>query len=486
LSVNVAANLMNQVSGALFPLITFPYVSRVLRPEGLGRLSFAEAVVYYFSLLAALGIPWYGVRESARHRDDKTALATLAAELFLLNALMTAVALIAFAVFMVLSPKARTDPLLFWIFAVPMLMAPLGFSWLFDGLEEYVYIAVRTLSLRVLVVLAVFLCVHTQEDLHRYALIAILNTAGPSVLNACFVRKYLSVRNMDWKRLNVGKHLKPALIVFGLSSVMSLHPSLSQVMLGYLTSDTEVGFYSAADRVVRVVVTLVTSAGVVVLPRACYYIGCEKLGEYGRLATTTSRFISFIGFPAAVGLMVSARPFLILLSGSAFEPAIPLLQIMGLTVILKALSLVGYQVLYAQGKEKLLLSSVVLGVCVNFLLSSFLIPRWRAVGAAWSMLSAEACITTIQMFRSGTSSHFAWPIRSMCKYGGIALSMAVIVLFLRSFATRSAFGFLLSLGAGMAFYLTVLWLLKDSMLSAIWSRLTTGVTAGPKATGAEI
>lgn len=487
LSVNITANLINQVSTALFPLVTFPYVSRVLQPEGLGRVNFAAAIVHYFAMLAALGIPLYGVRESAKRREDKTALSTLAVELFSLNAIMTAMVLLAFGAFMLLSRKASSDPTLFWICALPMLLTPLGFNWLFGGLEEYVYIMLRTLVIRVLVLVAIFLFVRTHEDFRIYALIAALNAMGASVLNVVFVRRHISVRRVDWRRVNVWRHVRPALLTFSLRSVVSIYTSLNIVMLGYMTDDTQVGYYSAANRAVKVVVMLVTSMGVVLLPRVSYYIEAEKLDEYRVLMTKVLRLITFVSFPAATGLIVLANPLMLLLSGRAFEPAVPLLQIMGLDILWISLgNFVGYQVLYSQGKEKLLLYSVVFGALCNLGLNLLLIPRWHAVGAALSTLVAETCVTGARIIFSRSYSNFKWPVWSMLKYATTALSMAGMVVFLRSFLAESALLLLICIGAGVTFYVMVMWLLKDSMLSAIWSRLTAGAAAVGKADSAGI
>lgn len=488
LRVNIIANLISQVSGILVPLITFPYVSRVLKPEGLGRVNFAEAVASYFVMVAALGIPVYGVRESAKLRDDKAALSTLAAELFMLNTIMTAGALAAFGVFLVFSRKANADPVLFGVCAIPILVTPLGFNWLFGGLEEYIYITLRGLVIRILVVAAVFLFIRTQEDYRVYALLASLNTAGVGLVNIAFVRKHISVRRVDRKKLDMWRHLKPVLLVFSLGSIVSIYTSVNKVMLGYLANDSEVGLYAAADRVIKAVVLLVTSTGLVLLPRTSYYIEREKMSEYRQLATTIIRFILFVSFPATAGLIAVAGPLMLLLLGPAFERTIPLVHIMGLDVLLIALShFLGYQVLYSQGKEKSLLYSVVLGAVANVLLNGLLIPRWHATGAAVSTLAAESCVIGMRVILSRAYAHLAWPVWGALKYGVTALFMAAVVLFLRSLLAQTVLGLLLLLAAGAGFYLAVLWVLKDSMLLAIWSRLTTGTAMTRReASGVEI
>jgi O-antigen/teichoic acid export membrane protein len=335
-------------------------------------------------------------------------------------------------------------------------------------------------------VIAVFLFIRTQKDLRIYALMASLNVAGAGLLNMILVRKHISLRCVDWKEWNVWRHFRPVLLVFSLGGVVSIYTSLDRVMLGYLANDAEVGFYSAADRMVKAVVMAVTSVGVVLLPRVSYYIQSGKLDEYGRLTTTALRFIAFLSFPAAAGLIAVAGPLVLLLAGRAFEPTIPLVQIMGLNVALIALgNIMGYQVLYPQGKERLLLYSAGLGAVCNLALNCLLIPRWHALGAACSTLVTEMCVTGARIVLSRAYWPLTWPIGSLLKYAAAALAMGGVVLLLGSIAAGTALRLSISVAGGAAFYLVALWMLRDSLLSAIWNRLAVGAAAAAKAARAE-
>lgn len=472
LSIYLVANAVTQMSAVLFPLITFPYVSRVLRPDGLGRVSFAEAMVSYFLMFATLGIPLYGVREAARRRDDKVALSMLAVELFLLSTVMTAVAAVAFYIFVSSSCKASEDPKLFWICISPMFVTPVGFNWLLEALEEHVYITVRTLFIRICVVIAVFLFIRTQEDYRIYALVTAANAAGASLLNVFCVRKHLSVRGVDWRGLDIWRHVRPVVLVFFVAGAVSIYTSLNKVILGYLTTDNEVGLYSAADRMVKAVVMFATSIGVVLLPRVSYYIQSERQSEYKYLSTTILRLIFFISFPAAAGVIVMAEPLVLLLSGYAFKPAVTLVQIMGPTIVLIAIgSFTSYQILYPLGKETMLLYSALCGAICNVGLNWALIPKWQAVGAAFSILFTEICVTGTRVVLSARSLDFAWPIGGMLKYAAASLVMAMVMLSVRSFVVGTVLRLLISTGVGMFCYMFVLWLSRDSLLSAICSHL---------------
>jgi len=477
LSRQLAANLITQASGILFPLITFPYISRVLGPEGLGRISFAEAMAGYFLMFSMVGIPLYGVRESAKRRDDKTALSTLVAELFVLNVVMAIVSTGMFCIFMLFSHRAHTDPILFWIYVSPMFMAPIGFNWLLEALEEHVYIALRTLGIRICIVVAVFVFIRTQDDYLVYAILTTANLAAASLLNVLRVRRYISISVTDWREWNVGRHISPVLLVCSIAGAVSIYTSLNKVILGYLTTDGEVGFYSVADRIVKAIVTLAAGIGVVLLPRVSCYVQSERMSEYKHLPTPTLKLIFFISLPAVAGVIVVAKPLVSLLSGCAFEPAAVLVQIMAPTIMLIALgSFISYQILYPQGKEMLLFYSALCGAICSVGLNMALIPRWQAVGAAISVLAAEICVTGTRIVLSQRCSGFEWPIRSMLKYTAASLFMAVVVLCLRSHVAGPIARLVVSVSVGPICYTLTLCCLKDSLLSVIWGRLAACAT----------
>ncbi len=472
LATNVSLNLVNQVSSVLFPLITFPYVSRVLEPDGLGRVAFTQAVLGYFAMAASLGIPLYGLRESAKRRDDGQALSQLAAEIFLLNLFTTILALAGFGLFMLLSRKASEDPSLFCICALPMLVAPFGFGWLFGGLEQYVYITVRTLVFRVLVLGATFLFIRAQTDFRVYALIFSLNAVAGDALNLFFVRKYFSWNAVALTSRRVLQHLKPALLLFSLFAITSVYTSLDQVMLGYLTDDAQVGLYSAANRLVKVVLMLVTGLGVVLVPRLSYYLGQQRSAEYRSLCTKSLRVIAFVSFPAAAGLIVLSRPAMLLLAGDRFDASAPLVQIMAFDVVLIALSnFIGFQVLFPQGKEKLLVYSVFLGAVGNCVLNWFLIPHWQAAGAAVATLITEALVTVVLVIVSRPYASFAWPMAAITRYSLVAAAMAVVSVLLATYLSSPLPEVVVVSFAGAAFYAVATWGLGDDTLHQIAKRL---------------
>lgn len=421
-------NTVNKVGGVLFPLITFPYISRILEPQGLGKVTFAQAVVGYFAIIAAAGIPLYGIREAAKVRDDKRKLSQLAVELFLLNVIITVLAFAAFAIFMAFSKKAGADPLLFWLCGVPMLLGPVGFDWLFSGLEEFTFVAVRTLAFRIIALIAIFIFVRTALDFRVYAFIIGMNATGGNLINLFFARRYLATGQVNLRELRIWKHVKPVLLVFSMGAMVSVYTSLDKVMLGYLSNDVQVGYYAIADKIVKVAVMLVTALGAVMLPRASYQLQNNQHAEYGRLANFSLRAVCLMCFPAAFGLVAMAHPFILTFSGGAFAGSAIPLELMGINITFIAVSnFIGFQVLYPQNKENLLVLSVFVGALINFGLNWLLIPRWQAIGAAVATLVAECSVTAIQVIISRPYYRFAWPKKEMLQYGIAGVLMAVVI-----------------------------------------------------------
>lgn len=473
LTVNAILTVINRVSGVLFPLLTFPYVSRILQPDGVGKLNFAQALVGYFAMIASIGIPLYGVREVAKVCDDKQKLSQLVVELVGLHNVMTVIAFCAFGMFWAFSDRVAADPILFCLCLMPMLFDPWGLGYLFSGLEEVFFVTVRTLIFRILSVIAIFSFIHEANDLRIYVLINGVNAAVVTLVNLSFARRQLVLRKVDWRNLRIWKHLKPALIVFAMGVVVAIYTSLDKVMLGYLSDDAQVGYYSVADRLIRVVVMLLTTLVAVVLPRVSYYLDNNHHDEYRKLANFSLRIISFLSFPAAAGLFVLAGPLVFLFFGETFGPSSPLLQIMGVNVIFIALgSFLSFQVIYPENKERLLIFSASFGAIFNVVLNVLLIPRWNAAGAAVATLIAEGAVTTALIFLCKPFKKFDWPLRQMGGYCVTSVLMAIGVFFLMRMHHNAVVQVAIGVAGGAIIYFGAMLARRDEVLCEVWEKVS--------------
>jgi O-antigen/teichoic acid export membrane protein len=462
---NALMNMVNHVSGLIFPLITFPYVSRILQPDGLGKMYFAQAVVGYFIMIATLGIPLYGTREVAKVRDSAQELSQLIAELFVLSSVTTLLGTSLFAVFMIFSDKAQADPLLFIFCVLPIFFSPITFDHIFQGLEEFAQQTIVSVLFRGLALAATFAFVKTQNDILIYVLITGLNVVGANLLKTFLVRKYINFKHISWKNMRLLVHFNPAVMVFSLSAIVSVYASLDKVMLGYLSDDVQVGLYAASQRLINILVMIMTTIGTVFQPRSAYYLQKEQMEEYSSLAAFSLRLFMFLGFPIAFGTFALADPLILALAGQHFNDAGMLVKIMAINVILIPMShFFGFQVLYPQNKEKLLLFATAWGALANFLLNFVLIRYWHSKGAAVATLTAEAVVLLCLYLFSRPYQQFHWPLKEIGQYGFLACCMGGLILFLNGLSTNIFIQIGMGFTVGSIFYLGVLLACRDQIL----------------------
>ena len=240
ITFNFVMNVILSMSSFIFPLITFPYVSRVLLPDGTGKVSFATSVITYFAMFAQLGIPTYGIRACAKVRDDRKKLSKTVQELFCINLLMTVVAYIAFGIALLTVPRLQQDKTLFVIISLTMIFNAIGMEWLYKALEQYTYITVRSIVFKFVALIAMFVFVRQKADYVVYGAITILASLASNIFNFINIHKYVDMEVSE--KLQIKKHLKPVLVFFAMSCATTIYTHLDTVMLGFMKTDTDVGY----------------------------------------------------------------------------------------------------------------------------------------------------------------------------------------------------------------------------------------------------
>ena len=384
---NFIMNFILTASNFIFPLITFPYVSRVLGASGTGKVSFAISVVSYFTMVAALGIPTYGIRTTAKVRDDQEKLNRTTQEILSIHLFMMLLVSIVYILAILFVPRFQSDRTLFLVVGVSILLDPLGVNWLYQGLEQYGYIAKRSIFLKFVGVILMFMFIHSPDDYVFYGVTSILASAGSNVLNFINLRKYVSLKPVG--HYDIKQHLKPILILFAQVVAVNIYTNLDNVMLGFMKTDVDVGLYAAAVKVKTILTSLVTSLGAVLLPRLSYYIMEGRKKEFQTLIRKAYNFVIVIALPLMLFTIFYARDCLVFLSGKEF---------IGATLVLIGLSnLLGIQVLTPLNKEKQLVYSVVAGAVADLILNIIFIPKMGAAGASLGTLVAEFVVLIVQI-----------------------------------------------------------------------------------------
>lgn len=395
LKLNFIMNAILTMSSFIFPLITFPYVSRILQPSGNGKVNFMFSVVTYFNMFAQLGIPTYGIRACAAVRDDKEKLTRTVHELLFINIITTLLTYIVFAFAVVFVPRLHQDKALAIIMSFTIILTTIGVEWLYKALEQYTYITVRSIIFKAISVVAMFLLVHAKSDYVIYGAITTFASGASYILNIINAHKYIGLKPIG--QYNCKRHIKPVLIFFAMSIATTIYTNLDSVMLGFMKTDADVGYYSAAVKIKTILVSLVTSLGTVLLPRAAYYIEKGETEEFTKLSRKAMNFVILSAVPMTIYFMMFAKNGIFFLSGSAYAGSIIPMQIIMPTLLFIGISnLTGMQILVPLDQENAVLISTIIGAITDLIINVLLIPKMASAGAAIGTLAAEFCVTFYQ------------------------------------------------------------------------------------------
>lgn len=402
LKLNFIMNIILTMSSFIFPLITFPYVSRILLPEGTGRVAFATALITYFNMFAQLGIPVYGIRACAAVRDDRERLTRTAQELLTINLVMSVLAYIALAYALIYMPRLWEDRTLYIIVSFTIILSAIGMEWLYKALEQYTYITVRSVIFKFVALIAMFVLIHKKEDYAIYGAISIFAASASNIFNFINVHKYIDLKPIG--NYNFKRHFKPVAVFFAMSCATTIYTNLDNVMLGFMTTDIDVGYYNAAVKIKTILVSIVTSLGTVLLPRASYYIENGLVDEFKRISKKALNFVFVIAVPMMVYFMIFAKNGIYFLSGNEYSGSIiPMQVIMPTLLFIGITNILGIQILIPLGKEKYVLISEIAGAIVDLTVNIILIPMMASTGAAVGTLVAEAVVLIVQLLALRTA-----------------------------------------------------------------------------------
>lgn len=392
---NFIMNAILTVAGIIFPLITFPYISRVLLVEGSGKVAFATSVVTYFTMFASLGIPTYGVRACAIVRDNKEKLSKTVQELLIISGGTTLLTYIVFGISLFVIPEFAQERTLLLIVGLGIGLNTIGVQWLYNALEQYSYITTCSILFKVIGMILMFLLVKESSDYQIYGGVYVIASFGSYVLNFICLRKFVTFQKTGTYQFK--QHLKHIIVFFAMSAGASIYLNLDVVMLRFLQSNEAVGYYNAGIKVKTVLVTCVTSLGTVLLPRLSYYIETADKKAFQLMVGKAFRFVFVAASAVTVYFSIFARESILLLSGEAFLPAVGPMMILMPTVLLIGLSNVtGIQILTPNGREREVMYSIWGGAILDFVLNLIVIPKFSANGAALSTLLAEGMVLLLQ------------------------------------------------------------------------------------------
>lgn len=468
LKKNFIMNILLTMSSFIFPLISFPYISRILGPVGTGKVSFGLSLISYFSMFAQLGIPTYGIRACAKVRDNRKELTKTVHELLIINLITNIISYTALAISLVFIPRLQKDKILYVIIGSTIFLTSLGVEWLYKGLEKYSYITIRSVAFKFIALLAMFVLVHKESDYIIYGAMSIFASSASCLLNFFNMHKYI-----DFNRQNgykPFKHLSKILVFFGMTCATTIYTNLDAVMLGFMKNDIDVGYYNAAVKIKFVLVSIVTSLGTVLMPRASYYVEHGETKKLGDINARAINFISLIAIPLTVYFIIFAKPTIVFLSGVQYENSIIPMQIIMPTIyIIGIANIFGMQILIPNGKEIIVMKSQIAGAVTDLVLNTLLIPHLASSGAAIGTVVAEIVVTLFQY--KYVKNDILIALKEI-QYYKIALAV-VLASFLSVLISKFHFSdfitLLLSATIFFLIYLVVLIVMREKLTNSIIS-----------------
>ena len=470
--VNYILNLINTGTQMLFPLITFPYVCRVIEADGIGQINFFQSIISYISLFTCLGIPMYAIREIARDRSDVLQMNRTAMEILLLHSMLTLVGYAIVAILCLTVPQIQVNIPLFLILSLTIFFTAIGCEWFYQGIEDFKYITIRGLIIKTVSVVLLFIFVKSKTDLLYYGCYTVFGVLGGNIFNFFRLRKYIHRENIIFSELHIKRHIKPVLKVFSFSVVTSIYLQLNTVLLGFLKNALAVGYFAAATKVMQMLLTMSACLGSVMMPRASHLIAENKEDEFNRLIQKSYDFTLAIALPMTIGLIFCAPSLITALCGVKFEHSILPSQIIAPIILMVAISNVfGIQVLFPKGKINIVTLCCGIGAVADLILNLCLIPFFSYIGTSIAYLGAEVA-TTVSMYFIGRKyipiiyfkkSHLTYAL------GCVVMAFALYGLSLLQLPT---FTILLLQGCcGVLAYFIILCICKDEMLVQILSKI---------------
>ncbi|MBR4314996.1 MAG: flippase [Lachnospiraceae bacterium] len=461
---NYIFNLLYQVLLVIIPLITIPYLSRMLGPSGIGTVSFAESIVSYFVLFANLGINIYGQREISYAQDDKSRRSIVFYNVFITKLIMSLVVFVIYSI----SYFTVLHSIIYLILSIQIISVIFDITWFFQGIEEFDKIVIRNTIIKLLNIIFIYTFVKGKDSVIIYC----ISVALFPLLGFLSLWPNLStyLEKIDLSKINISNVLKVSLTLFLPTIAIQVYTVLDKTMIGIITKDAlENGYYEQSIKISRSLLMLITALSTVVIPRVGYYYDKNDHDMVKDILYRSYRFVFMMSIPMCFGLYFVSYNFIPWFLGAGFNKSIILVQIFSLLIICISLSNVtGMQYFVPTEQQTKLTISVCIGAVVNFILNCLLIPNFKSVGAAVASVIAEAIITIVQFVLAKDYISIPKILRNVTKY---LISGIVMLIILFTFARNrepSVFNSLIISAIGATSYFTTLLILKDEFLLDIF------------------
>lgn len=450
---NYMYNLIYQILILVLPLITTPYLSRVLGAEGVGIYSYTYAITTYFMLFGSLGISLYGQREIAYAQNNKIKRKRTFIELILFRFITIFIAMLIYFIFFI---KGQTYQVYYSILLIEIIAAGFDISWFFQGLEEFKKTVFRNVLVRTVSVSLVFILVKTQSDLWKYMLIYSLADLFGNLLLWTYLPKYLKGKKI--KHINIKRHIIPVLLLFVPQVANKIYNLLDTTMIGAIISDkAETGYYEQGQKVIRLLLTIVTSLGIVMVPRMASTFAEGDKKKIRNYLQTSFSFVFIISVPLMFGIISVAKSFVPIFFGEGYDKVAVLIAIFSPMLILMGIeNVIGTQYLLPTKRQKEFTISIICGILTNIVLNAILITFFSSIGASIATVISQLVVDCVQIYVVRKEIRFKPIIRNFVRYFFAGFVMFIVCLIVKLIISTNAFnGIILAIASNSLSAVTV-------------------------------
>ena len=391
---SVFYNVLLAISQVFFPLITFPYLARTLGPEHVGVLNFAESIAKYFVMLAALGIPIYGIREIAKVQNELKERTKIFAEIFTINLICTLGLSFIFLAAVFFIPQLNKEKVLFYWTIAYFIFQVFYLEWFFNGMNQFKFIAIRQFIIRFFFIIFVFILIKSQFDYVNYMRMQFGLSVLLAIINFNNLSKHIALNKASFSNLDLRKHIKPLLYIFLTIFSISIYFSLDTILLGFLANNESVGYYSTALKLNKLIIAVFGAVTVAIFPSLINLYHSQQIEKFRELIRQVFFVLVSLSIPAIVIFISCAKEIVHVLFSQNFDRSILPLQITAPLILIVSLSSIfGFQVLSALAKDRQILYSAIIGMSVSIMLSILLVPTLMEVGEAITILVTELSVS---------------------------------------------------------------------------------------------
>lgn len=470
MGVNAILNSIKTIMSMIFPLITFPYVSRVLQVENIGKVNFSNSVVSYFLLLAGLGIATYASREGARLRDDKEQLEKFAAQMFSINLISAFFAYVLLGITIWVIPKFHSYVALLMVHSLSIVGTALGVEWLYIIEEDYLYITIRSILVQLISIALLFVLVKNPNDYIVYAAISTFANTAANIFNFIHSKRILNLKVTT--HLDLHKHLPSILTIFFMAIATTIYVNSDSTMLGFMKNDYYVGLYGTATKIYMILKSIMSATIIVTLPRLSNLIARDCIDEYQKRVNGILNTFIMLLLPTVMGVFLSSKEIIEILAGNNYSDAAKALQILSLSLLFSIFAIFYTNAIMLPLKmEKIVMTATICSAIVNIGLNIFFIPKYSHVGASITTAISEALVLVIMMINSKNKVQLKYE-KNTCISALLGCVFIVgVCLVVNQHQWTSFAKLLIKIGISSIGYLIVLIVFKNKVVMQIISSI---------------